>query len=94
MTIRFNAAFTALLAAALFGATTPLAKALLGSLSPFLLAGLFYLGSGSGLAVVILARRLKERATGQPASHGTSRYPKRRGWPARSWQAASPAPRY
>ena len=75
MPTRFNAAFTALLAAALFGATTPLAKALLGSLSPFLLAGLFYLGSGIGLAVVILARRLNGRAHGQPASH--NRFPLR-----------------
>ncbi|MFM0173412.1 DMT family transporter [Paraburkholderia sediminicola] len=69
MPTRFNAAFTALLAAALFGATTPLAKALLGSLSPFLLAGLFYLGSGCGLAAVILARRLKGGRAGQPAGH-------------------------
>jgi hypothetical protein len=34
---RHNAAFTAVLAAALFGATTPLAKTLLGTLSPYLL---------------------------------------------------------
>jgi hypothetical protein len=46
-----NAAFTALIAAALFGATTPLAKTLLGALSPFMVAGLFYLGSGIGLAI-------------------------------------------
>jgi drug/metabolite transporter (DMT)-like permease len=59
MHTRFNAAFTALLAAALFGATTPLAKTLLGSLSPFMVAGLFYLGSGVGLAVAILVRRIK-----------------------------------
>ncbi|MDI7046738.1 EamA family transporter, partial [Escherichia coli] len=50
MNARHNAAFTALLAAALFGATTPLAKTLLGSLSPFMVAGLFYLGSGVGLS--------------------------------------------
>jgi drug/metabolite transporter (DMT)-like permease len=62
-----------LLAAALFGATTPLAKALLGSLSPFLLAGLFYLGSGSGLAAVILARRFKHGGAGQQAAH--NRFP-------------------
>ncbi|MGV4852371.1 EamA family transporter, partial [Burkholderia pseudomallei] len=42
MSARTNAAFTALLAAALFGATTPLAKTLLGSLTPFMVAGLFY----------------------------------------------------
>ena len=39
----------ALLAALLFGAGTPLAKLLLGGLSPWLLAGLLYLGSGLGL---------------------------------------------
>lgn len=59
MNIRYNAAFTALLAAALFGATTPLAKSLLGSLSPFMVAGLFYLGSGVGLAAVILVQRIR-----------------------------------
>lgn len=44
--------------AALFGASTPLAKALLGGgISPWLLAGLLYLGSGIGLAIVTLGRR-------------------------------------
>ena len=46
----------ALLAAVLFGASTPFAKLLVGSLSPLLLAGLLYLGSGIGLAVVRLVR--------------------------------------
>lgn len=46
----------ALAAAALFGASTPLAKALLGQLSPWLLAGLLYLGSGIGLVVIRVAR--------------------------------------
>jgi len=41
----------ALLAALLFGAGTPLAKLLLGSVSPWLLAGLLYLGSGLGLGL-------------------------------------------
>lgn len=41
--------FYALAAAALFGASTPLAKLLLGQMSPMLLAGLLYLGSGVGL---------------------------------------------
>ena len=75
MPSRHSAALTALLAAALFGATTPLAKALLGTLSPFLLAGLFYLGSGLGLAAVILGRRLTRRAAQQP--EGASRFPLR-----------------
>ncbi|WP_341650192.1 hypothetical protein [Thauera humireducens] len=34
----------ALLAAALFGASTPLAKLLVGEMSPWLLAGLLYFG--------------------------------------------------
>lgn len=40
----------ALGAALLFGASTPLAKLLLRDVSPWLLAGLFYLGSGIGLS--------------------------------------------
>jgi drug/metabolite transporter (DMT)-like permease len=40
----------ALTAAALFGASTPVAKALVGVVDPWLLAGLFYLGAGIGLA--------------------------------------------
>jgi drug/metabolite transporter (DMT)-like permease len=48
----------ALASAALFGASTPLAKLLLGSgVDPWLLAGLLYLGSGVGLGVIVLARR-------------------------------------
>jgi drug/metabolite transporter (DMT)-like permease len=44
--------------AALFGASTPLAKALLGEgISPWLLAGLLYLGSGLGLALAWALRR-------------------------------------
>jgi len=46
----------ALLAAALFGASTPFAKLLVGEMSPVLLAGLLYLGSGIGLALFRLVR--------------------------------------
>lgn len=46
----------AMLAAALFGASTPFAKLLVGEMSPWLLAGLLYLGSGLGLAAVRLIR--------------------------------------
>ena len=42
----------ALGAALLFGAGTPLAKLFLGPLSPWMLAGVLYLGSGAGLALV------------------------------------------
>ena len=46
-------AWFALAAAVLFGASAPAAKALLGAVSPHLLAGLLYAGSGIGLAVVL-----------------------------------------
>lgn len=48
--------------ASLFGASTPLAKALLGAgVSPWLLAGLLYLGSGVGLAAIWSGRALLGR---------------------------------
>lgn len=48
----------ALASAALFGASTPFAKLLLGEgVDPWLLAGLLYLGAGLGLAVAMAARR-------------------------------------
>jgi len=46
-----------LASAALFGASTPFAKLLLGEVDPWLLAGLLYLGSGVGLGIVHLGRR-------------------------------------
>jgi drug/metabolite transporter (DMT)-like permease len=46
----------ALASAVLFGASTPFAKLLLGSVDPWLMAGLLYLGAGFGLAVVHLSR--------------------------------------
>jgi drug/metabolite transporter (DMT)-like permease len=42
----------ALGSAVLFGASAPLSKMLVGSISPWLLAGILYLGAGIGLAVV------------------------------------------
>ncbi|OPA87112.1 EamA family transporter [Pseudomonas fluorescens] len=54
----------ALAAAALFGASTPLAKSLGLGLSPVLLAGLLYLGSGVGLAGVRLIRDRGWRPSG------------------------------
>lgn len=55
----------ALVAALLFGVTTPLAKTLLSDTMPVLLAGLFYLGSGCGLALHLLfARKAKLAARG------------------------------
>lgn len=47
----------ALVAAALFGASTPLTKLLIGGMPPQWLAGLLYLGSGVGLAIWIGLRK-------------------------------------
>src|ERR1700742_2272188 len=53
----------ALASAALLGASTPLAKLLLGGgVDPWLLAGLLYLGSGIGLGIL----HLFQRASGLP----------------------------
>lgn len=51
-----RAPLIALLSAALFGLSTPLAKLLVGDVSPWLLAGLLYLGSGIGLTVLYFMR--------------------------------------
>lgn len=53
--------FNALAAAALFGLSTPLAKVLLGTMPPLLLAGLLYAGSGIGLCVWLALRQLRQR---------------------------------
>ena len=57
----------ALLAAMLFGASTPLAKSLLPQVAPMLMAGLLYLGSGIGLAVFSLIRSRAGRLRSQEA---------------------------
>ena len=54
-------ALLALGAAALFGVSTPLAKLLVGAVSPVMLAGLLYLGSGLGLVALTVARRALRR---------------------------------
>ena len=48
----------ALGSAVLFGMSTPLAKILVGSVPPLILAGLLYAGSGLGLALILAGRRL------------------------------------
>lgn len=53
----FGGVGAALAAAALFGASTPLAKLLLAEAEPWMLAGLLYLGSGLGLAAIHGTRR-------------------------------------
>ena len=61
----------AIASAALFGASTPLAKALLGQgVTPWLLAGLMYLGSGIGLAAHTIGRRLAKRPSTEALLQG------------------------
>lgn len=48
----------ALLAAALFGASTPFSKTLVGQIAPVMLAGLLYLGSGLGLLIWFTLRAM------------------------------------
>lgn len=57
----------ALMAAALFGASTPFAKLLVGEVSPLLLGGLLYLGSGVGLSAVRIIRDGGWKASGLAA---------------------------
>ena len=54
--MRKRAITYALLSAALFGASTPLAKLLVGGVAPLALAGLLYLASGIGLGIAVLLR--------------------------------------
>ncbi len=53
----------ALASAVLFGLSTPLAKLLVGTISPLLLAGLLYVGSGLGLLLVMVIRHLRTPRT-------------------------------
>lgn len=57
----------ALLAAILFGASTPFAKSLLTAVAPVALAGLLYLGSGLGLLAFYLLRALARRVRADTA---------------------------
>jgi drug/metabolite transporter (DMT)-like permease len=60
--LRTTGVLAAIAAAILFGASTPLAKVLLGGVAPWRLASLLYLGSGLGLSAFALLRRLAGRA--------------------------------
>ncbi len=59
---------SALGAAALFGASTPFAKLLVGAVQPALLAGLLYLGSGIGLLAWFLLRRFQANRAAREAA--------------------------
>jgi drug/metabolite transporter (DMT)-like permease len=54
---------SALGAAVLFGASTPIAKRLVGEIDPVMLAGLLYAGSGLGLACGLLMRYIAARSS-------------------------------
>lgn len=69
----------AVASALLFGASTPLAKLLLRSIDPWMLAGLLYLGSGAGLT----ALRLLSATRSGPRSEARIR--------ARDWRWLGPA---
>jgi len=56
----------ALLGAALFGASTPIAKLLVGEIGPVMLAGLLYAGSGLGLGLWLAVRGSLSRAAERP----------------------------
>jgi drug/metabolite transporter (DMT)-like permease len=60
-----RAVILALLSAALFGVSTPAAKALLGTINPAVLAGLLYCGAGVGIAIL---RRIATPLLGQRVS--------------------------
>jgi drug/metabolite transporter (DMT)-like permease len=62
----------ALGAAVLFGLSTPIAKTLAGEMPPLLLAGLLYLGSGLGLALVLILRTLISGGASVVRPRGTS----------------------
>ena len=68
--MRRQAIAYALLSAALFGASTPLAKLLLGTVPPLILAATLYLGSGAGLLCWLALRRLfgRPRAASLPGA--------------------------
>ncbi|MEW6114275.1 MAG: DMT family transporter [Thermodesulfobacteriota bacterium] len=53
----------AIIAAIFFGASVPASKVLLGDVSPWLLAGLLYAGSGLGLFAVMSLRSLRRSAS-------------------------------
>ncbi len=60
----------ALGSAVFFGASTPFAKLLLGTIDPWLMAGLLYLGAGLGLAIVRGGRLWPGEGRGAPAARG------------------------
>jgi len=67
-----TAVLYALASAALFGVSTPAAKALLGAVDPIVLAGLLYCGAGLGVAIL---RRLRTVVVPAAAAEAALRRP-------------------
>src|ERR1700722_13998076 len=65
----------ALLAALLFGVSTPAIKVILNDVQPQLLAGVLYLGSGLGLACLVVWRKMTLKASQREASVKASELP-------------------
>ncbi len=59
--VKWSAVFTALLAAALYGISSPASKILLEEVPPAFLAALLYLGAGAGMLLLRLARRIEHK---------------------------------
>jgi len=64
----------ALAAAALFGASTPFARALVGAMDPLWLAGLLYAGSGTGLSLALALRQWHGRQRVTRVASGDRRW--------------------
>lgn len=65
----------AILAAVLFGASTPLAKLMLGEMDSIVLASLLYLGSGLGIGLLIAAQKFFTRSRPVEANIGRADLP-------------------
>ena len=98
---RHNGIASALGAALLFGASTPLAKLAVSTASPVLIAGLLYLGSGVGLGVLRMIQTASRRSAGRDPSRGKRPAVAGRGHPRRrcgragsfaAWLCSKPQP--
>jgi drug/metabolite transporter (DMT)-like permease len=69
-----NGVWYALAGAALFGASTPVAKLLVGRIEPVMLAGLLYAGSGLGLSAFMGMRYAAQEAQPTPLARGDYRW--------------------
>lgn len=68
---QYKATFFAILAAALYGISSPISKLLLKEIPPTLMASFLYLGAGSGIAIVqfIKHKKYKEKTEARLTKH-------------------------